>query len=159
MLYKEAASDVDQRGSPQRRSHESQCRSRGRAKVATSRRWWQNTAVCKYFARAVAAVLVSVGLAGLVGALHWHSLSGVYHVALGLLFAYGGFFVEDRETVRQMVGGLGVLVLVVKGLVIFIPSLWGEHPLWGPVEVSCLIVGIASVFAAKLLRDPTTPRG
>ncbi len=124
-----------------------------------SRRWWQNTALCKYFARGAAAVLVSVGLAGLVGALHWHYLSDVYHVALGLLYGYAGFMVPEREAVRQLVGGLGVLVLVVKGLAIPVPLLWGEHPLWGPIEVSCLIVGIVSVLAAKFLRDPPPAGG
>lgn len=57
--------------------------------------------------------------------------------------------------VRQLVEGLGVLVLVVKGVLIFVLLLWGGHPLWGPVEVSCLMVGIGSVTTAKLLRDPT----
>ena len=134
--------------------------SRGRPKVGTgSRWWWQNTALCKYYARGAAAVLVSVGLAGFVDALSEDYPSGSYHVALGLLFGYAGFFVRNREAVRQLIGGLGVLVLVVNGLYIPVPLLWGGHPLWGPIEVSCLIVGIVSVLAAKFLRDPPPAGG
>jgi hypothetical protein len=52
-----------------------------------------------------------------------------------------------------MVGGLGVLVLVVKVLTILTPLLWGEALLFGSVEVTCLVIGISSVLAARYLLD------
>ena len=116
-------------------------------------RWWQNTALCKYYARAAAVVLVSVGLAGFGDALSWNLPTSVYHLSMGLLFAYVGLFVRGRETVRRMIGGLGVLLLVVKGVTIFVPLLWGGYPLWGTMEVTCLVLGIGSVLAAGFLRD------
>lgn len=91
MLYKKAAGDRDPRRSPDPPSPKS--RSRRWDKAAKGKRWWQNLTLCKYYAKAVAAVLVSVGLAGLVGSLNWHSISDIYHVVLGLIFAYVGFFV------------------------------------------------------------------
>ena len=117
-------------------------------------RWWQNTRLCGYYARAAAAVLVTIGLAGITGVLSWQFPSGVYHVAVGLFFAYVGLFVGDPETVRQMVGGLGVLLLVVKVATILLPLLWQEHLHWGTIEVTCLLVGITSILAAKYLRSP-----
>ena len=45
-------------------------------------RWWQNTRLCGYYARAAAAVLVAIGLAGITGILSWQFPSGVYHVAV-----------------------------------------------------------------------------
>ncbi len=130
----------------------------GRAEVATGRRWWQNSALCEYYARAAAAVLVSVGLAGITGVLSWQFPSGVYHVAVGVFFVYVGFFVPDPETVRQMVGGLGVLLLVVKIVTILVPLLWQEHLYWGVIEVTCVVVGITSILAARYLRFPSQHR-
>lgn len=121
-------------------------------------RWWQNTRLCGYYARAAAAVLVTIGLAGITGVLSWQFPSGVYHVAVGLFFAYVGFFVGDPETVRQMVGGLGVLLLVVKVATILLPLLWQEHLHWGTIEVTCLLVGITSILAARYLRSPPEHR-
>ena len=117
-------------------------------------RWWQNTRLCRYYAQVAAAVLVLMGLAGFTGALSWQFPSGIYHVAVGIFFAYVGFFVRDPETLRQMVGGLGVLLLVVKIVTILVPLLWQEHLHWGPIEVTCLLVGITSILAARYLRIP-----
>ncbi len=121
-------------------------------------RWWQNTNLCRYYARVAAAVLVPIGLAGSTGVLNWQFPSGLYHVAVGLFFAYVGFFVRDPETARQMVGGLGVLLLVVKVATILVPLLWEEHLHWGIIEVTCLVVGITSILVARYLRSPSQYR-
>jgi len=115
----------------------------------------QYTALGKYYARAAAAGLVALGLAGLVNVLglSWAWLIDLYHVAVGLLFAYVGFFVHDGETVRRMIGSLGVMLVVVKVPVIFAPWLWGDHAHWGTIEVSCLVVGVSSILASRYLRD------
>ncbi len=121
-------------------------------------RWWQNTALCKYYARAVAAVLVSTGLAGLLNSLGLNLawLADLYHVVVGLFFAYAGFFVRDREVVRQIVEGLGVLMVLVMVMVIVASLLLGGPALLSPVEVVSLAVGAASILAAKSLRDIQT---
>ncbi len=126
--------------------------------MTQSRGWWRNTKLCRYYARVAAAVLVSVGLMGIMGSLSWQFPSSIYHVGIGLLFGYVGFFVRDLEAVRQIVGGLGILVLVVKVATILAPLLWEEHLHWGPIEVSCLVVGIVSILAARYLRAPSQHR-
>ncbi len=124
------------------------------------RRNTTTTTPCMYFARVAAVVLVLVGLAGLVGILGWALPASVYHLGVGLLFAYPGFRKEDGDTACWMVGGLGVLLLVVKVPTILAPLLWGEALLLSSIEVSCLVVGILSVLAARYLPDETPgPRG
>jgi hypothetical protein len=66
--------------------------------------------------------------------------------------------VRDPEALRQMVGGLGVLLLVVKVVTILVPLLWQEPLHWGPIEVTCLLVGITSILAARYLRFPPQHR-
>ena len=116
-------------------------------------RWWKNSNLCRYYARVTAALLVSVGLIAITGGLSWQFPSGIYHVVIGLLFGYVGFFVRDLEAVRQTVGRLGVLLLIVKVATILVPLLWEEHLHWGSIEVTCLVVGITSILAARYLRD------
>ncbi len=76
-----------------------------------------------------------------------------YHVGVGLLFLYVGFWVRDPQTVRQMVLGLGVLLVVVKTITILVPLGWGGPPEHGSVEISCLVVGVLSILAARYLPD------
>ena len=73
---------------------------------------------------------------------------------LGLLYAWVGFLHPSGE-IRGLVGGLGVLLVVIKSVVILAPLLWGESPLHGPIEVTCLVVGLLSIVAARYLRDDT----
>ncbi len=77
---------------------------------------------------------------------------------LGVLYGWVGFLHPTGE-VRSLVGGLGMLLVVTKSVVILAPLLWGESPLRGPMEVTCLVVGLLSIVAAKYLREdtPTTP--
>lgn len=77
---------------------------------------------------------------------------------MGVLFAYAGFLQRDTATVRQIVGGLGVLLLLIKAATVLAALVvYGrfEH---GPVEVTCLLLGTGSVLAARYLRDGE-PRG
>lgn len=126
--------------------------------MTQTRAWWRNTKLCTYYARVAAVVLVLIGLAGTMGGLSWQFPSGIYHASIGLIFGYVGFFMRDLEAVRQMVGGLGVLLLVVKVATILVPLLWQEHLQWGPVEVTCLLVGITSILASRYLRSPSQHR-
>jgi hypothetical protein len=102
------------------------------------------------YARIAAVVLLAVGVAGLV-VLGWKTSAAFFHLGLGLLFAYAGFWQKDTTTVRLLVGGLGVLLVAVKASIIVAPLTWGGHPLHGPVEITCLVVGITSILAARYL--------
>ncbi len=102
------------------------------------------------YAQLAAVLLIALAMVGLLG-LSWTVASTFYHAGVGVLYAYVGFVQRDAEGARLMVGGLGVLLLVVKGITIVVPLLWGEPPLHGPIEVTCLVVGISSVLAAKYL--------
>ena len=105
----------------------------------------------RVYASVAGIVLVSLGLAGFGGIVGTDLPANVFHLGVGSMFVYLGFFQRDAEVVRRMVGGLGVLLLSVKGVVIVAPLLWGDPPLLAPVEVTCLVVGLFSVLAARYL--------
>ena len=104
------------------------------------------------YARAAGVVLLGVAAAGLFIP-GWKAVAIFYHVGVGLLFIYVGFWLRDAVSVRQMVGGLGVLMVVVKTITVFTPLAWGGPPEHGPIEVTCLVVGISSILAARYLPD------
>ena len=111
------------------------------------------------YAKVVGVVLALLGLAGFTGVAGVAWAASFFHAAVGLLFAYAGFVQKDVAVVRTMVGGMGVLLLVVKVVTILSPSLLGEAPLFGPIEITCLVVGLLSVLAARYLRDDASTRG
>ena len=74
------------------------------------------------------------------------------------MLLYVGFLLRDTTVVRQMVGGLGILLLAVKAITILTPLTWGGHALHGPIEVTCLAVGASSVLAARYLPDEESGR-
>ncbi len=106
-----------------------------------------------YYSRMVAAVFVLIGLWGITNVEGWAWAPSLYHLCLGLIFGYTGFFVRERNTVLNIVQGLGVLMVVVKGITLLSLLLIGQAIQWGTVEVSCFIVGIGSILAARYLRD------
>ena len=56
--------------------------------------------------------------------------------------------------VRTVVGGMGVLLLLSKGVILM--SSWlvsGDRPFFGPIEVTCLVVGASSIAASRWLGD------
>ncbi len=82
----------------------------------------------------------------------WRVTASFYHAGVGLLFLCVGFWLRDPATVRQMVGGLGVLLIVVKAITIMTPLTWGGPAKHGPIEITCLVVGILSILAARYLK-------
>jgi hypothetical protein len=93
-------------------------------------------------------------LAGLFFLPELNVVEGFFHVAVGLIFAYVGFLQGNAAVARSVVGGLGVLLLVGKGVILGAGLLFaGRHDLFNPLEVICLVVGIASVLAARYLAD------
>ena len=113
----------------------------------------------RLYARIVGVLLVSFGLSGFAGLVGLPVVSSFYHAAVGVLFTYLGFWQRDASVVRGMVGGLGVMLLLVKGATMLVPLLWGGSLLLGPIEVTCLAVGVLSVLAARYLSDDAPTAG
>jgi tellurite resistance protein TehA-like permease len=77
---------------------------------------------------------------------------------VGIFFLYVGFSKLETTTVRQMTGGLGVLLVAVNGIVILASWLLPTEYLHGPIEVTSLIVGFTSILAARYLADQRSRR-
>ncbi len=106
------------------------------------------------YARVAGLVLLTLAVVGL-SFWGWRMTASFFHAGVGLLFLYVGFARLDTTSVRQMVGGLGVLLVLVKAVTIVTPLTWGGPAKHGPIEVTCLVVGIASILAARYLpADP-----
>jgi hypothetical protein len=106
------------------------------------------------YARIAGVVLLALAMA-LFG---WGAAATFYHAGVGLLFSYVGFSGLERATVRRMIGGLGAFMVVVTAVVIFASWLLTLQYLHGPIEVTGLIVGVASILAARYLPDQRSRR-
>jgi hypothetical protein len=113
----------------------------------------EDTIGIRAYARIVGVLLLLASLVGGAGVIPTAFPADFFHAGVGAIFVYLGFLQRDVEVVRQVVGGLGILLLTVKAVVIFLPLLWGESLLHGPIELTCLVAGVLSIFAAKYLRS------
>ena len=105
------------------------------------------------YARIVAVALFAAALTGWLVP-RWRADEVVFHAGLALLYIFVGFWPSlSAGTVRQMVGGLGVLLVVVKAIMILGPLMWGSHLMHGATEITCLVVGIISIVASRYLPD------
>lgn len=103
------------------------------------------------YAKVVALVLEGIALAGAT-VVDWGVLATLYHAGLGILFAYVGFRPSlDTETSREIVAGLGLLVLTVEVVAILLSWLAPIHLMYGSIEITGLVVGVTSILAAKYL--------
>jgi hypothetical protein len=110
--------------------------------------------LCKYYAALAAVTLIGLGLAGFfVVDLGCDPLTNAYHLTLGLFFGYISLSWRDREQVRQMVVNLGVLLVAVKEIEVSALYASGHNLVWGPIEVTCFMLGITSILACRYLRD------
>jgi hypothetical protein len=114
--------------------------------------------VIRLYASMVGLVLILLGSAGLADIVGWNLPVNIFHLGVGGIFAYVALFQKDIMVVRTVIGGLGLLLLLVKGVVILAPLLWGESPLLAPVEITCLVVGLLSVLSARYLPSGTSER-
>jgi hypothetical protein len=103
-------------------------------------------------------VMLATAAVGLVG---WGSdtVSVSYHAGMDLFFLFVGPSGLGITTIRQIVEGFGVLLVAVGGVTILATWLLPIHYLHGPIEITCLIVGIASVLSARYLPDRRRARG
>lgn len=111
------------------------------------------------YARAVGAGLLLFALAGFFYLPQLSFAESLFHTAVGVMFVYLGFLQRDLTVVRDVVGGLGLLLLAGKGVLVLAHLWWGEAHLFGPVELVCLAVGVASALAARLLPPGGRPLG
>ena len=102
------------------------------------------------YARIAGVALLAAAAAG-AALFGWGAAASFYHASVGLLFLYVGVSGLDGATVRRMIGGLGVFVVVVTAVVILASWLSPLQYLHGPIEVTGLIVGVASILAARYL--------
>lgn len=111
----------------------------------------------------VGSVLVLLGLVGLVSsagfmaAIQTNPVTDFLHLAAGVLFLSMGLWQRDSAFIRQVVGGLGTLFLLVMGSLIVVPLLWGEAPLVDVLEITGVAIGALSILAARYLPDGTPP--
>lgn len=107
----------------------------------------------RLYAKAAAVALLVCGVAGFSKLWGLDPLTGLFHAGLGALFVYAGFFQRDSATVRQVVGGLGVLLLVVGSAAVLATLVASGRFARDPFEVTCLVLGVGSILAAKYLPD------
>ena len=105
------------------------------------------------YARVVGVLLILLGLAGFVGLLETVVATNLYHASVGLFFVYLGFWQRDPWVVRRVVGGMGLMLLLVKAVTTVTPLLWGGPLLLGPIEMTCFVVGVLSIAVARLAGD------
>jgi hypothetical protein len=118
---------------------------------------WVVPGITTYTQLAGIALLV-VAAAGLA-LFGWEDAAIYYHAGVGLLFLFVGYARLETTIVRQMVRGLGVLLVAVKGVTILVSWLLPTpYFLHGPVKITCLVLGIASILAARYLPDQRSRR-
>ncbi len=101
----------------------------------------------------VGIAFVLLGLAGFTNLVGWDPPANIFHLFVGVTFVCLGFFLRDAQTVRLTVSGIGALLVVGKAIIIVIPLLLGRAYFHRPIEVTCLVIGLLSVLAARYLRD------
>ena len=99
-------------------------------------------------------VLAAAGLA-LSG---WNQAAIYYLASVGLFFLLVGSSRLEGTYVRRIVGGFGVLLVTIGGTTILATWLSPMRYLHGPIEIATLIVGVASILAARFLPDRRGPR-
>lgn len=100
------------------------------------------------YALGVGFVLLTLGLVGFTSLPHSTASESVLHLGIALLFFCGGLLLRDLGTLRTFLGGMGVLLLVGKGIIV--STRWFDEgflhlPLVGIV---CLVAGATSLLIA-----------
>ncbi len=100
------------------------------------------------YALGVGLVLFVLGLVGFTSLPHMTTSESVLHLGVGLLFFCGGLLMRDLGMLRTFLGGMGVLLLL--GKVIIVSTRWFDEgflhlPLVGIV---CLVAGVTSLLIA-----------
>ena len=105
----------------------------------------------RVYAAIVGILLLLVALLRITGPIPTAFPADLFHASVGAFFALLGFLQRDAEALRQVIGGMGVLLVIGKGIILFILLAWGEAPFHGPIEITCFIAGVLSILAARHL--------
>src|ERR671915_426487 len=120
-------------------------------------RGWVALGILAY-ARLAGIALLVAAVAGLA-LFGWKDAAFYFHAGVGLFFLFAGSAKLGTTAVRQTVRGLGVLLVVVKGAEILLSWLLPtRYVLHGPIEFTCLILGVTSILAASYLPDQPSRR-
>ena len=109
------------------------------------------------YARLVGIALLVLAAAGLALS-GWNQAAIYYLASVGLFFLLVGSSRLEGTYVRRIVGGFGVLLVAIGGTAILATWLSPMRYLHGPIEIASLIVGVASILAARFLPDRRGPR-
>ena len=89
----------------------------------------------RQYAQVIGVVIIVIGVVGLVlgdqlllGLLNIDIAEDIVHLVTGGLMAYVGFARADPGLLRNVVGGLGVVYLLVRLLCFVVPNLFGLLP-------------------------------
>ncbi len=111
------------------------------------------------YTRIAAVVFIGLGLAGFFFALLGYpgffgpgAAENLMHLIVGLLFGFLGFSSAEASILRAFVGGMGVLLLLGKAVLVG-ANLWGGESVFaGATEVVCVVASLGSILAARYLR-------
>jgi hypothetical protein len=109
------------------------------------------------YARLAGIAFLVVAAAGLV-LFGWDGASNYYLAGVGLFFLFVGSSRLGTAIVRQMIGGLGVLLVAVMSVAILVSWFLPTRYLLGPIEITCLTLGATSILAARYLPDRRSRR-
>jgi hypothetical protein len=104
------------------------------------------------YARIAGLLLLATGAVGLA-LFGWYQSAIFYHAGLGLFFLLVGLSRLEGTYIRQIVGGFGVFLVAIGGTTILATWLSPMRYLHGPIETTSLVVGVASILAARHLPD------
>ena len=111
----------------------------------------------RMYAQILGVVLILVGILGLIlggglllGILNIDIAEDIVHILTGGILAYVGFGQADEGLVRNVVGALGIIYLVVGVLGFILPMLFGLIPSGYTVfdDLLHLALGVLSLFIA-----------
>ena len=119
----------------------------------------------RQYAQVIGIVVILLGLVGLLlgdqllaGLLNIDIAEDLVHLASGALLLYAGFAARDAGLVRNIVGAVGVVYLLVGVLGFIIPDLFGLLPHEYTVfdNLLHLVLGILGILAAWVVKDTRT---
>ena len=119
----------------------------------------------RQYAQIVGVIIILVGVGGLLlgerslfDALNIDVAEDIVHLVTGGLLAYAGFRLPDLRMVRNIVGGLGVVYVLVGILGFIVPDLFGLLPHeYSPVDnLFHIALGAVNIAVAWFLERGRT---
>ena len=121
----------------------------------------------RQYAQVVGVVIILLGVVGLLlgdqlllGLLNIDIVEDIVHLVTGGLMAYVGFAQRDSRVIRNVVGGLGVVYVLVGVLGFITPSLFGLLPHGYSIADNLihLVLGVLNIVVAWFLQRDAVAR-